>query len=277
MYDHLVENYYGATPKIPEVNPKFLLEAVKLYGVKEDPKLPTECGIEVELEKVKGYHGMFWKQEKDGSLKDKGAEFITFPLKSELVPYALAEYVDILKHNNQSVFSHRCSIHVHINVSKLTVGQLRALLATYLVLENYYFNMVNADRKGNSYCYPLVDARLTWENCQPHKISDHFKYAALNIHHLRDYGTLEFRHHGGTKNPLDLFRWIQVIMQLYSYVNKRTLEEIEEAIMGLNAESNYLEFMVDVMEKNQTLFFGMDHHKMMRNNVTAAKLFLSEL
>lgn len=275
MYDHSVKKFYGSHPSIPNLTP-FLPDLKKTYGEVAGYKTPTEVGIEIEVEKqTQKIPSTLWKCAEDGSLKDSGHEYISVPVKDEFLIYALEEYEKlILKNNPKTEFSHRCSIHVHINVCKLTVGQLRVLMATYLALEEMFFSLVREDRVGNSYCFPLLDMAPQWDNFLPEKLLEHYKYAALNPHHLRDYGTLEFRHHGGTKDKKELLNWVETILQLYRFVETKTPDEIEKKIEQLNTVSNYFEFVTEVLGKKAQQFSGMRLYSMLRTNVTAAKVFL---
>lgn len=275
MLDFDVKKVYHCNPRIP--NQKHLVTAnADKYGAVPAFNTPTEVGIEIEAEKVAHAAGALlnWTVTKDGSLKDNGLEFVSHPLRDENLIYAISEMDQVYKANPGATFSHRCSIHVHMNVSKLTVGQLRALIATYMVVEGLFFSLVVPEREGNSYCYPMADMCLTWDDLDVDKISDHFKYCALNPHHLRDFGTLEFRHHGGTKDKKELLNWVETILQLYRFVEKHNPNDIETSIRNLNTISFYADFVQDVFEKKYSQFLHIPFYKFLRNNVTAAKVFL---
>lgn len=276
MLDLEVKKYYKSKPDIPD-QPALASLLQKTFPKVPAYTSPTEIGIEVEIEKI-GAPPMgtnIWMIDKDGSLKDNGYEFISRPIKDRNILFALEELEVYYKALPKAEFTHRCSIHVHMNVAKLKCAQLRALLATYIVLEPFYFSLVGKYREGNSYCYPLADAFPQWEWLKLESLNENFKYAALNPHHLRDYGTLEFRHHGGTKNKTELLNWIETILRLYSYVEEKSPAEIEAKIMDLNTVSNYYEFCAEVFGKKFSQFAGFNLHRIMRSNVTAAKFFLS--
>lgn len=274
MLDLQVKSQYGCRPRIPSQTDIYRNMKV-IYGTIPDYSTPTEVGIEVELEQIKNPAPIhLWQAIKDGSLKDAGMEYVSIPVKDQNLVYAIEDMGNVYKANPDCVFSHRCSIHVHINVSRLTVGQLRALIATYLVVEGLFFKLVDPIREGNSYCYPMADMCLTWERLTPGNLSDQFKYCALNPHHLRDFGTLEFRHHGGTKDKTELLNWVETILQLYRFVEKYNPFEIETSINNLNTVSHYSDFCKDVFEKKFSQFNDVVLYKYLRNNVTAAKVFI---
>lgn len=278
MLDSSVKDHYKSKPNIPDLK-QHVLNAKGIWGTGPAYKTPTTVGIEVEAEKQsKGALPLlFWQVTKDGSLKDSGLEYISVPMKDEALVYALEEYDRvILKHNPHTAFSHRCSIHVHVDVTKLTVGQLRVLLATYIAVEPLFFELVAPERLGNSYCFPMADACLSWSDlAHPMDVTDHMKYCAVNPHHLRNFGTLEFRHHGGTKDKKELLEWVETILQLYRFVEKFNPLEIEERINMLNTDSRYFEFCSSVFEDKLIHFHNVDFYSKLRDNVTAAKHFLN--
>lgn len=272
MHHLSVKEFFGCSPKLPSAATLDKL-ALAVGHKKTNYTTPTNVGIEVEIENIDSAGTSLWKCAEDHSLKDHGYEYITAPLHGT---YLLAALDDLEKNilTNGCKFSHRCSMHVHINVSKLSVTQLYTLIATYIATENLFFSLVRDDRAGNTYCWPLADGFLKKSDIIAEKLNEHYKYAALNPHHLVDYGTLEFRHHGGTKDTKEILNWIETILQLYKYVEKYTPETINKVIKNLNSDSNYFEFCIDVFGPKFQQFAGLPLYRYMRAPVTAAKYFL---
>jgi hypothetical protein len=274
MFDLDVKSAYKCKPNIPDQHQWHVIAAQRKLNPSEY-KSPTEVGLEIEIEALSELPPMsWWRYENDGSLKDSGKELITFPYKDANIEYALDEFIAFLKVNKVAKFTHRCSMHVHINVSKLTVDQLYCLIATYIVFENLFFSLVREDRKGNSYCWPLADAMINRRDILPEGINEHFKYAALNVHHLKDYGTLEFRQHGGSKDKKELLNWIETILRLYSFVENNNPKDVALAIKNLNTISNYQEYAIQVFKDKFDQFSHLPLESLMKDNVMAAKLFL---
>jgi len=99
----------------------------------------TYLGIEVEVENVRHREGRcpYWSATDDGSLRNRGVEFITPPIRAWRVEHALNKL--FLNELNPGIdFSERTSIHVHMNVRTLTIKQLEALVLTYIVFESYF-------------------------------------------------------------------------------------------------------------------------------------------
>lgn len=270
-----VTEYYGCSPKLLSKGQDLLLLQLGLeaYGPKSKLDTETEIGIEIELEKINQHPNLhYWKYVEDGSLKEEGVELVSFPMSGSVAAFAIEEYMAFLNVNKKATFSHRCSIHVHINVSKLKLAELRLLIATYLCTEQLLFSLVAPYRNNYSYCYSLADTLVTWKDLHPNSLDEQFKYASLNPHHLVDFGTLEFRHHQGTKSSKELIAWIHTICRLFKTIKENDLVELEEKIKKLNTISNYYEFCKLVFKEYLPL--EVDLYNKMRDNVSAAKLFL---
>jgi hypothetical protein len=277
MLDRPVKAVYRCHPAFldKETETALITNSIKFVGKQPDYPLPTKVGIEVEVERAQhaAIQAVMWRATRDGSLRNDGIELLTHPLTSRTYPYAIAELESIFKKIPQLEFSHRCSIHVHMDVSERLVGEVFAMIAAYLCTENLFFNQVAPYRKGNSFCYPLSDALFT-QDFLLNELDNHFKYAALNPHHLRDFGTLEFRHHGGTKDMEELKQWIELILSLYRYGTRVNYNRVKEAILALNTDSTYSEFVKDIFGEHAYLFRFLNLKQEMENGVTTAKVFL---
>jgi Putative amidoligase enzyme len=209
-------------------------------------------GIEVEIENLKVYEADylpnfmdFWNITKDGSLRNTGAELVSVPLRGINIAGALG-YLDhfLTKIYPGHDFSHRCGIHVHVNCRNLTVRQVNNIIYVYLCLENVLFDQfVKNERAGNSFCMPVTDVFVgkRYHAC---------KYQALNRKCLSELGTLEFRHLRGTRDIVQIRKWIKIITNLVKYASNKTYEEIFETIQNLNTISNYEQFVREVIGPN---------------------------
>ena len=174
----------------------------------------------------------FWKVVKDGSLRE-GTEFIfSGPLVGANIVNALQKLDDFFKayinpRNNRGVTSSdRCSIHVHLDVRRLSDEELTNLILVYLLFERFIFLAIDPSRIKNNYCRPLTDSSFKYILNEMLNISNNQdrlirilqsvaaqcdKYSALNILPITSKGSVEFRHHQGTTEPLKLINWINII------------------------------------------------------------------
>lgn len=236
-------------------------------------KYKVPIGIEVEVE---GFRAMswprtvYWQTDRDGSLKDQGMELISVPVAGRNIDYALLELEKAFAEQSPR-WSHRCSVHVHINVRNWKLSQLTSLIGTYAVFEHLFFSLVPSYRKATGYAYPLTDIA-------PEQVSigyeDH-KYAALNVGTcIKDYGTVEFRHMEGTADRNTLRRWIQLIVKLHDFVKKADPALLKARILTLNTNSEYELFLREVFGQTAVIFPDTVLQRAMEDGVTWAKLFL---
>lgn len=196
-------------------------------------------GIEIEAENIhKTYVSNFWHQKPDGSLKIKGSEFVSYPLSGNQIDYAIEEVAGFLA-KEAPLWSHRTSIHVHVNVSALTVNQLRALVGLYGVYENLFFLHCNRLRKGNGFCYPATSV-ATDVYAQINKDN---KYCALNLAPIKTQCTIEFRHLEGNGDWKKLRRWIQLIVKLHKYCSElesaKAVEFVRQLVLTQGAVTEF--------------------------------------
>lgn len=274
MLSKTVTELYGGRANVAELGSGTALTKSRA-GVlfPSQSTLPSLIGIEVEIEQA-GNPGAadetFWRAVPDNSLRN-GIELVSYPLNSPQVYKALAALDIFFTMNVRSVFSHRCSNHVHINVSNCTKEQLLVMVGFYLTVEGLFFDTFFPTRKGNNYCYPLVSTQLEIGDISRDNLSrDVWKYAAINLYHLRDYGTIEFRQHPGTKDVTKLLEWIKTISNIYTYGTTTRLDEFLTVLKELNTTSGYHEYVRKALPDWP---YPIDADSMY-DGVTAAKYFL---
>ena len=221
------------------------------------PKIPVLnqdvfVGIEVEIENCKSWIDQYaiWNVREDGSLRKSGHEFVSVPLKGNYISHAL-NY--LFANLNQSInFSLRTSIHIHVDIQRLTVQQLNGFLLTYLAVEPLLYKFIGKDRDKNIFCVPLYETELpvnlvkTLENNITSISMDNMRYAGLNLDAIRKFGTLEFRQLYGTSEIPLIMDWINLIMSMYNYGTKVPFNEVVSRITKLNTNSFYISFINDI-------------------------------
>lgn len=212
------------------------IENCQYEGLRENPYSPNNYnflhhGNNEDLPRLRG----FWKVVKDGSLRN-GTEFVfDGPLEGANITLALIKLSEFFKiYRNLSnregvVVSDRCSVHVHLDVRDLSDKELTNLLLVYILFERIMFLAIDPSRVKNNYCRPLTDSSfkyslnelLSISNSEDRlirilqSISSHGdKYSALNILPVTSKGSVEFRHHQGTTEPLELINWINIIFAI---------------------------------------------------------------
>ena len=179
------------------------------------------AGMECEIESVKALKQNLpeWESTQDGSLRNHGIEFISLPLPRDLLLngfknlHASLEFV-----KPHEAFSHRTSIHVHVNCRPFTTDQLKNFLLLYALFEDFFFSMVSPDRKHNIHCVPLSQTYLSSRYAQKvdRLIGNWHKYTAFNMLPMKALGTVEFRHMHGTADTVLVGQWLRTIENLWT-------------------------------------------------------------
>lgn len=215
----------------------------------------TFIGVEVEVENVLKIDPnltlMFWSVKEDGSLRNRGKEFVTPGVLS--VNYLEPALVQLFRSlNNDIDFSHRTSIHFHLDVRQLTLQQLVAFVLTYTTVENLLFKYVGTNRRTNIFCVPITETGVMEHmGDDPKKFiwaveKSWMKYTAFNLLPTATQGSVEFRHMPGTSNINKLLGWVEMICRLKTFVYKHSYDTIVDQILHLNSNSMYKQFVESI-------------------------------
>jgi len=210
------------------------------------------CGTEYEIEDIKkislfdhdtlsggNLHlsdtNAYWIKDiglvHDGSLRNNGVEFITRPVGLDRA----LELFNIL-HDGLTLgptpYSSRTSIHVHVNVSNMTMAQVKHLMLVYAALEPVFFEVAGETRKHNIHCVPLNFTILPSLYYKPVQdiIQAWSKYSALNLIPVKTQGTVEFRHLYGTGDFQVYQKWLTLLRELWNFVYEVPVTELEKML-----------------------------------------------
>lgn len=235
--------------------------------------VPTLLGIEVEVENMQKEMVVptFWHQEGDGSLRNGGREFKSWPLIPEhafIATHILWNLFKSLSTAHTPDFSWRTSEHVHVSVQNLEEKEFRTILVLVALVEPLLFFIAGQAREQSNFCVPLVRSTMInpirrylngkWSLKELHKKwnsagGEHghgaFKYAAVNLGRLNDLGTLEFRHLGGTEDVSLLHLWIQLLLKVYQAALIIPLKDLTERIQSVSSPKDYHLLLKDIFTK----------------------------
>lgn len=240
--------------KIPAVALQYETNAPRSFSDSEIQLIADyEIGIEIEVENVNAHtctEYVVWQMHNDGSLRNSGYEYVTIPIKGKRIVFALNQFFGTMSPTIS--FSPRTSIHIHLNVLDMTPHQIGTLLMVYLVHEKLFYQFVGGCRDRNNFCVPMLDS--SWDKMLKTFLGesfivpqmDQYRYMGLNVAALRKFGTLEFRHLGGTKDITKILKWINLIFCLKQFAMRQSWEDVKARIGKLNDDSRYLQFFNDV-------------------------------
>lgn len=185
----------------------------------------TAVGIEIEVENIElDVHKLkLWDQVSDGSIV-RGVEFVSKPIWGTAIKDALDEIRAVFK-KHDPYLSFRTSVHVHINVLDMEPAQLEHFVLLYVMYERPLFRLhEDWGRYDNIFCVPVRKsmkvqsgyAKLLSDLTRQQIRSDYvgYKYSAFNPNSLALFGTMEFRHMGGTADMDRVDQWINILLQL---------------------------------------------------------------
>ena len=154
----------------------------------------------------------------DGSLRNNGVEFITKPVTYEEALSLFKTLHGGLK-LGPNPFTVRTSIHVHVNMSNMSMDQTKHFLLLYALLEPVFLEFAGPVRKHNIHCVPLNFTFLPaiYNKGLPEIVKAWTKYSAFNLMPLRTQGTIEFRHLYGTGDIAVYQQWLNMIKQLWNF------------------------------------------------------------
>lgn len=190
-------------------------------------KVTGEIGVEIELEGIGFPETMpsYWVGKKEPSLRH-GWEYV---LRQPATRDTLMAYLKYLNKRLVGVddikvkYSHRGSVHVHINCQSMTMLQVYNYLCLYMVLEDLMVQFAGEARVGNLFCLRAKDAENLVDelakavsNNETIVFNDvnHIRYGSVNITALSKFGSLEFRALRATLDPELIHQWASMLLAI---------------------------------------------------------------
>lgn len=132
----------------------------------------------------------------------------------------------------QIISDHRCSFHVHVDVSDLSKLDLASILSWWIKFEVVFLDSVPFSRKLNQYCQffglkTIFNHDIVFEPEYLIKIFGEHKYNTLNTYHYlnKNRKTIEFRimDHMCCKDPWMAKNWIRLVLHFVECCIKKGL------------------------------------------------------
>lgn len=173
--------------------------------------------------------GAGWRSVEDGSLRNGGREYIvSAPILKEELPAAVEALWGVFSLMGvQLGNSNRCSTHVHINASGLTVNQLTSVIVLWGTFEEAIINWCGEERTKNHFCLSTKDTGSlvqAWDRMLSTGQIGHFdrnlRYSALNVNPIWDRGSIEFRCGPAADTPDIPVKWASFIHDFVNYAVK---------------------------------------------------------
>lgn len=213
------------------------------YGM---PEKKGSIGVEIEVEAVNALPQVLpadcsWVYHRDGSLRGEGAEYVTrLPFEMAKATKKIDEITKLLADPKLkiNVASPRTSVHVHINCQKLTPTQIWTAIFYSWMVEYRLFDLCKPWRYGNQYCLGVRQAEaqvefakrdLTQNSLFSFFTADSSKYSGIALHHLKDFGTIEFRMKECMITTPEIYEWVSLLHSIV-YGSVSTWKNPEEML-----------------------------------------------
>lgn len=290
MNPKLLQEYIGRDP-VTRFD-AYVTKGFAALKIPYTPKRSQYVGVEIEVEGIHSDAYRNWQANiprwfdvhADGSLRDGGAEFITFPFDGDYSQHVLGYFFEKLSQTNPGFkFTNRCSIHVHLDMTDTTYWQFESLYQLYLVFEYQFYQYAGEVREQSNFCVPVSETpfeEYLFSNVKNRSWStllniipglDQAKYTGLNITRLRDLGTVEFRHLPGQKRVPIISKFIQFILALKRFAMSKSREEVNNLILNANTISNYQPLAESIFGEHTRSLFPTGEFNLIEEGITTAK------
>ena len=233
--------------------------------------VPGEVGIEIEVEGanlIPGFVEGPWVVHQDGSLRGESAEYVLGrPIPRDQVEGAL-EFLKWALEKSASVlnFSHRTSVHVHLNVQNWRMVDVYNLVCLYLLYEDILIRFSGPERESNLFCLRFKDAEALLaalvQGLETGRLFRDFdennRYSSLNLCALRKFGSVEFRSMRGNLEVPFITQWVNILTRLAD--SARTFKNPREIIVQFSAlgpEGFFRETALPGLEYTEGDYLGM--------------------
>ena len=203
------------------------------YGIEIEAILPAtvglpECANVIDAIGVPCYYAGYshdvqrvkWKVVTDGSLSSgpgggNPVEIVS-PILTDVTLDQVTKVCEALQGLGARI-NRSCGLHVHIGAQHLSVGAMKKLAELYIENEEVIDGLLPPSRRGNANTYlqsvkdrtslPALAAATTVAQIAA-AVGNSQRYVKLNFTPYWRQGTVEFRHHSGTIDPVKILRWV---------------------------------------------------------------------
>lgn len=187
-----------------------------------------EIGIEIECEGINLFQTpvSYWQTHPDNSLRAVGEHPpIEYVLRKPLIRNEVPKALDYLSRKLKAAGSTiqdstRTSVHIHINVQKLTIKEIYQIVCLYIIFEELLIEFSGPDRVGNLFClsakqaeYFITVLESAIQNEDYRELfSQDLRYTSCNTASIGRFGSLEFRSMRGTVDQGLIQLWIDILL-----------------------------------------------------------------
>lgn len=186
-------------------------------------------GVEIEVSDLKAsILPSGWAVCSDSSLRGPNSKEVVSPPLSLNKLYMVEVVADLLR---MSSCNETCGLHVHQDVSDLSVSDLRRLVESYKIMETWLAANY-APHRTAVYCQPIGQTKPVTESDSVTQVltktNGGVRYYGLNLQSIAEHGTVEFRSHKGTVDADQITNWIKLTHALVRSSKKGVITDFVE-------------------------------------------------
>jgi len=246
-------------------------------------KVKSKGGFEAYFAGYTHEVGSKTKVVTDGSLNSGGVEVVSPPLNGQ------SERRRWLTDTTKALLGlvrpdRSCGVHLHVGLKKpneewgqdgvMTWRDAKKVAAKtaflYTLFQDAFNSIVPPSRRNNRYAQRDISivaevlSNITetnegwgyWTRAYDN-LTERGRYYCVNVNALRRYGTIEFRQHGGSTNPVKLDAWAQLCIALVSRAESLTNAQVLSLPYGRTLDLNDLGHFLGLSPRTNLMrYFG---------------------
>lgn len=184
----------------------------------------TAAGIPTVVEGYNHVTRSHWKVVSDASLRGlpNAFELVSPVLEGQAGLDAVATVGMTLTALGAKVNT-STGFHTHVDARDLSVKQVGNVVKMFAKYETCFDGLLPASRRNNRFCESLIAGRSVadvFAACDRAAtlydlrglVNGWSRYKKLNLESLERHGTVEFRQHSGTVDPVKMVQWVKLVV-----------------------------------------------------------------
>lgn len=199
-------------------------------------------GVEIETHRCHGHmsleNRMPFGAKYDGSIC--GKEFASAILAGDAGLEAIDDLCEFADNHSWEV-NNSCGLHVHLDASGNTLGELKAMALGYYITHKVWQMFVKPGRNENHYCRDnQCDMSDILSTTSFDRFSDsQSRYEWCNFAAYGKFRTFEIRLHHGTLDKKAICNWVRVHAIFMDWAQSRTPQEVKRTLWCIDVAEQF--------------------------------------
>tara|TARA_R100000005_G_C4997125_1_gene203889 strand:+ start:1650 stop:2672 length:1023 start_codon:yes stop_codon:yes gene_type:complete len=172
-----------------------------------------DLGVDCQRESYNHRTQPHWKIVTDSSLSGRDAGEVVSPKLQGQEGFEQLKKVCRAMNRVGAQVNRTCGLHVHLNSTDMTVGQIVNVFDRYADAESEIDAMMPASRRNSRWCANCVKGTFQNRTTKERVANGLGRYHKVNLTNIAERGSIEFRQHSGTTEFEKIANWISILMQ----------------------------------------------------------------